>query len=86
MRALAAGAEPLTIKEIAGHDDIVLTGVAPRNWSYRGSPAQPLYALPLAADPSRKRVTMRVPVRYLLSTLRELSRPGGLNLDHIYDY
>jgi hypothetical protein len=29
---------------------------------------------------------MRVPVRYLLSTLRELSRPGGLNLDHIYDY
>ncbi len=86
MRDLAAAGEPVTIKAIAGNDDIFLTGVAPRDWSYGGAPAQPVYALPLAADPSRKRVAMKVPVRYLLPTLRALTREGRLQVDHVYDY
>ncbi|MGH7517461.1 MAG: FAD-binding protein [Gemmatimonadales bacterium] len=86
MRNLAVADDAVTIKEIAGNDDIFLTGVAPRDWGYRGSPARPVYALPLAADPSRKRVAMRVPVRHLLPTLRALAAEGRLEVDHVYDY
>ncbi len=86
MRSLALANEPVTIKEIAGNDDILLTGVAPASWGYGGAPAQPVYAVPIAADPSRKRVAMRVPVRYLLPTLRALAAEGRLRVDHVYDY
>ncbi len=86
MRDLAVSGAPVTIKAIAGNDDIFLTGVAPRGWAYGGSPARPVYALPLAADPSRKRVAMRVPVRHLLPTLRALAAEGRLRVDHVYDY
>jgi len=86
VRNLAADSEPVTVTEIAGNDDIFLTGVAPREWRYQGSPAQPIYAVPLAADPSRKRVALRVPVRYLLPTLKTLAAEGRLQVDHVYDY
>jgi FAD/FMN-containing dehydrogenase len=86
MMELARAGAPVAISEIAGNDDIFLTGVAPRGWGYSGAPALPVYALPIAIDSTRKRVAMRVPVRYLLPTLRGLVAEGRLEVDHVYDY
>jgi FAD/FMN-containing dehydrogenase len=86
MRDLARAEARITIAEIAGNDDIFLTGVAPKGWAYRGSPAIPVYALPVAIDSTRTRVGMRVPVRFLLPTLRGLEAEGRMTVDHVYDY
>jgi hypothetical protein len=83
---LARSGAPVRITEIAGNDEILLTGVAPAGWSSGEGPGRVLYSLPLAADASRKRVAMRVPVRDLLPVLAKLDRENELAVDHIYDY
>ena len=86
--ALARTGATATITEVAGNDDILLTGVAPADWRWRGEPAaaRVTYALPLPSDPARKRVVMRVPVRDLLPTLAALGAEGRVGVDHVYDY
>ena len=86
MLGLAASGAPLRLVEIAGNDDILLTGVAPAAWRHTGSAGQVVYALPLPSDASRKRVAMRVPVPELLPTRAALRAEGQLVVDHIYDY
>jgi FAD/FMN-containing dehydrogenase len=83
----AAWRPPLAITEVAGNETILITGVAPAGWRWRGLPsARVTYALPLPADASRKRVAMRVPVRDLLPVLRSLGDEGRVAVDHVYDY
>jgi hypothetical protein len=83
---LAATGEPLQIQEIAGNDEIFLTGIAPARWVYHGAPATVVYALPLPTDASRKRIAMRVPVGHLLPLVQSLEADGTVTVDHIYDY
>jgi FAD/FMN-containing dehydrogenase len=83
---LARADAPVEIKEIAGNDEIFLTGVAPADWQYRGADAVVAYALRLPTDPAKKRVAVRVPVRQLLPFLAAVYSEGKLTVDHIYDY
>jgi hypothetical protein len=85
---LAVATEPgeLEIREIAGNDEIFLTGVAPAAWEYRGHNAEVSFSLPLPTDRSRKRIAMRVRVPALLPLLAELRAEGLMTVDHIYDY
>jgi hypothetical protein len=85
---LAASRVPahVALTEIAGNDEILLTGVAPAEWRWRDPRAQVAYALPLASDESRKRIAMRLPVHDLLPVLGALGREGKVVVDHIYDY
>ncbi|HVE33873.1 MAG TPA: FAD-binding oxidoreductase [Gemmatimonadaceae bacterium] len=78
--ALSRGDTSVRLTEIAGNREILLTGVVPANWSYRGA-GRVLYTLPLPTDRRRKRYALRVPTEDLLVALRQL--PG---VDHIYDY
>ena len=73
------------IQEIAGNDRIFLTGVAPASWNWQGARGWGVNAMPLPTDPSRKRITVSVPVSDLLPTLRDLSQ-NGIVVDHVYDY
>ena len=84
--SLARAPGSLRISEIAGNDEICLTGVAPAAWQYGGSIGTAEYALPLPTDPSRKRAVLRFPVRGLLPALAGLEAEGRLAVDHIYDY
>ena len=84
--SLATTEREARIVEIAGNDDILLTGVAPSPWRYTGTAGRVVYSLHLPSDRSRKRVAMRVPVRDLISVLAMLRREGSLAVDHIYDY
>ena len=86
MLALAEAPAPVQIQEIAGNDEIFLTGVAPIGWTYEGAPATVPYALALPTDGTHKRIVMRVPVRHLLPLLRSLTAEGQVAVDHIYDY
>lgn len=84
--ALAADTAAPEIREVAGNDEIFLTGLTPAGWRYTGSPGHVAYALPLPTDPSRKRIAIRIPVRQLLPLLRELAADRTVSVDHIYDY
>jgi FAD/FMN-containing dehydrogenase len=86
LMSLAASGTDVRIAEIAGNDDILLTGVAPAGWRHTGAAGRVVYALPLPSDRARKRVAMRVPVRDLLPVLATLQAGGSLAVDHIYDY
>jgi FAD/FMN-containing dehydrogenase len=83
---LARTDAPVEIQEIAGNDEIFLSGIAPVGWSYQGAPATVAYTLPLPTDATRKRIAMKVPVRQLLPLLRSLDAEGRVAIDHIYDY
>ena len=78
---------PVHLAEIAGNDDIVLTGVAPASWRTSEPRARAMYALSVPSDDRRKRVVMRVKVSDVVGVLAgpELGR-GGLTVDHVYDY
>ncbi|MGH7586047.1 MAG: FAD-binding oxidoreductase [Gemmatimonadales bacterium] len=86
MRGLARDPRGVEIVEIAGNDEIFLTGTAPTGWKWAGRQGSVPYTLPLPTDSTRIRVTMRLPVSRLLPTLAELDRAGQLQVDHVYDY
>ena len=86
LRESARRGESAPIVEIAGNDDIVVTGVAPREWRYVGPEAEFLYALPLPTDPRRIRPVLKVRTRELLPFLRRMEAEGRFAVDHVYDY
>ena len=86
MLALARTHAPVRLTEIAGNDDILVTGVAPRGWASPTYAGQLVYALPLPSDATRERVAMRVKVPDLLPVLDRLAAEGKLDVDHVYDY
>jgi hypothetical protein len=86
MLALARRGGPVRLAEIAGNDEIFLTGVAGAGWALPDARGELVYALPLATDPARKRVAIRVAVRDLLPLLATLRADRGVLVDHIYDY
>jgi hypothetical protein len=86
MRDAAARGDTVPIVEIAGNDDVVVTGVAPRDWRYVGPEAEFLYALPLPTDPQRIRPVLKVRTRELLPFLRRVQAERRLVVDHVYDY
>lgn len=70
---------------IAGNDEILITAIAPREWSYDAPDGDPVFEQVLLTDPARKRVAITLPVVALLDTLQTL-RAQGITIEHIYDY
>jgi hypothetical protein len=83
---LARTAAPLRIVEVAGNEEILLTGVAPSDWTFPGDHGELVYSLPLPTDSTRKRIAIRMPTPALLDFLRVLQTEGRATVDHIYDY
>ncbi len=86
MLSLARSESNVRVREIAGNDEILFTGVAPADWSYSAMYEQVVYGLTFPSDANRKRVVLRTPVPELLNAIRRLDTHGGLAIDHIYDY
>lgn len=86
MRQLSVSTDGVRISEIAGNREILLTGVAPMAWHYADFFGSVDYEIPLPTDPSRKRLTVRVPVSELPGVLHRLDAGGQMAVDHIYDY
>jgi FAD/FMN-containing dehydrogenase len=82
---LAERADRLRIAEINGSELITMTGVAPAGWKAPArSAAVTAYRVPAAENSIR--VLLQVQARDLLDVIRVAARPGGLRIDHIYDY
>jgi FAD/FMN-containing dehydrogenase len=86
MLELGRAHAPVQLTEIAGNDDILITGVAPSDWRSADYRARVVYTMTLPSDIARKRVTMRVRVSDLVSVLGAIGEEGKLKVDHIYDY
>jgi len=72
-------------EEIAGNDEILITILAPSNWSYDLSAGQPLFTMDLLAGLAQKRVAIQAPVKALGAMLREIEAKH-LTIEHLYDY
>ncbi len=77
---------PPRLTEIAGNDEIVVTGTAPAGWRLEGDLAEHLYSIALPIDASRDRFTLLVRARDLLPLVRRLQGTAGIVVDHAYDY
>ncbi len=73
--------------QIAGNDEIVLTVIAPKNWSYDlpASEGSLLFTENFLTQPAVKRIALECPVRSLYSVLNNLGA-RGIKIEHIYDY
>jgi hypothetical protein len=73
--------------QIAGNDEIMLTVVAPKSWTFdlAANEATLLFTENFLTQPDVKRFAFECPVRSLHSVLNHLSR-AGVKIEHIYDY
>lgn len=70
--------------EIAGNRTILLTFIAPRDWTYKGS-AREVFEWPILTDDGLKRVAIAAPVEQLHIIIPAL-RKQDVTVDHIFDY
>jgi hypothetical protein len=73
--------------QIAGNDEIMLTIVAPKNWSYdlAASDGSLLFTEDILTQPGVKRTALECAVRSLGDILNKLASHGA-KIEHIYDY
>lgn len=71
--------------EIAGNDDILITVLAPQDWTATLDSAQVLFDMPILTQPARKRAVIQVPVAELHQVIQALENQT-ITLEHIYDY
>ncbi|MGA3206043.1 MAG: hypothetical protein ABSF12_26415 [Bryobacteraceae bacterium] len=71
--------------EIAGNDEILVSAIAPRNWTYNLTAGEEAFSSELATAPESKRVAISTPVGSLHKVVNEL-RNRGIRVEHVYDY
>jgi hypothetical protein len=73
--------------QISGNDEIMLTVVAPKNWTYDlpASSGSVLFTENFLTQPGVKRIALECPVRSLHSVLNNFAS-RGIKIEHIYDY
>ena len=71
--------------EMAGNQDILITVIAPHNWSYDLQDGTFLFAMPIRTQPQRQRVAVQAPVKSLHHVLNTLES-RHIEIEHIYDY
>jgi len=72
---------------IAGNDEIMLTIVAPKSWSYdlAANDGSLLFTENFLTQSGMKRIALECPVRSLHSVLNNLAA-RNIKIEHIYDY
>ncbi len=71
--------------EIAGNENVLLTALVPRPWTYDLSDGEFLFSSDVLTEPELKRIAVLSPVRSLHGVVHNLAS-RGLKLEHIYDY
>jgi hypothetical protein len=71
--------------EIAGNEQIMVSVLAPREWSYPLEEGEVLFSMDILTQPHLKRMTLKLPVSSLHTVLPALER-DGVTLEHLYDY
>jgi len=76
--------EGVDFVDFAGNDEILLTAVAPRDWSYDLQNGTLLFTMGMMNN-SNKRIVVQAPVRSLSEILKTLEA-RGVKMEHLYDY
>ena len=86
-RAVELAKRDVLFVQIAGDDEIMLTVVAPKNWSYDlpASDGSLLFTEDFLTQSGVKRIALECPVRALHSALNNFAS-RGIKIEHIYDY
>jgi hypothetical protein len=71
--------------DIAGNDEIFLTVLAPRGWTYGFQEGKVLFSMDILTAPDFKRVALLVPVKSLHVILPRLE-DERVKIEHLYDY
>jgi hypothetical protein len=83
--ALVLHAQGVRFINIAGNDEILVTAIGPAGRTPDVAPARLVSRTRLAADPSRERLALRVPVSSLHEVITGL-HAAGVAIEHLYDY
>lgn len=78
-------AQGVEFVEISGNDTIVLSAIAPADWSDIPAGSRVVFSRPLLIDPRSKRVGLAVPVPSLSAAVGAL-REQRIAIEHIYEY
>ena len=70
--------------DIAGNDEILLTAIAPQNWSYNLNDGALLFMMNMVNSDS-KRIAVQTPIKSLATIIIELENQG-VKIEHLYDY
>ena len=71
--------------DIAGNDRILITAIAPVEWSADTNGNAILFSNPILTDPSRQRIGVSAAVKSLHTTVLDLQNSGA-RIEHLYDY
>jgi hypothetical protein len=71
--------------EIAGNDEILVSAIAPRRWTYDLTAGAQVFSTTLATNPESARIAISTPVGDLHKVLNDL-RNRGMKAEHVYDY
>ena len=82
---LALIGQGVTIEQIAGNDDILITAIAPGPWSDPLGRSEIVAVLPILTASPKTRLAIRAPVAALHEVVGIL-RSRGVQIEHIYDY
>lgn len=86
-RAIELAKRDVHFAQIAGNDEIMVTVVVPKSWSYElpASDGSVLFTESFLTQQDVKRIAIECPVRSLHSVLENLTSRGA-KIEHIYDY
>lgn len=70
--------------DIAGNDEILLTAIAPRDWSYNLNDGVLLFTMDMMTSET-KRLAVQAPAKSLSAIIVELQNQG-VKIEHLYDY
>jgi hypothetical protein len=71
--------------EIAGNQQIMVSALAPKEWTYHLQEGEVLFSMDVLTQPHLKRMTLNLPVKSLHTILAALESDGVV-LEHLYDY
>lgn len=71
--------------EIAGNDEILVSAIAPQDWTYNLTAGEVAFSTRLATHPELNRVAIATPVASLHTVMNEL-KSHGITIEHVYDY
>ncbi len=71
--------------EIAGNDEVLLTALVSRDWTYDLSPGEFVFSTGILTQPDVKRIAVRSSVGSLHIVLNDLAA-RGIRVEHVYDF
>jgi hypothetical protein len=85
--AVKLAARSAQFEQIAGDDDILVTVVVPKNWTYDLPPGEGslLFSEDILTQPGVKRIALECRVVALSSALNHFTSKG-IKIEHVYDY